>query len=55
MENEAELLDAIGTLEHAIGILENNREGYALVQINMDPTRLNTMLATLNAVTLSHH
>jgi len=47
--SEAELMDAVDTLERAIGILEKNAKGSALVQTPVDPSKLNALLATLSA------
>merc|ERR1719335_812290 len=50
VDTEAELSDAVDTLGRAIGIIEQNMKGSALLQQKIDNTKLSTLLTTLNTV-----
>merc|ERR1719217_115104 len=43
-------MDAVDTLERAIGILERNAKGSALVQAKVDVSSLSTLLKTVSTV-----
>merc|ERR1719321_1384313 len=50
LASEAELMDAIDTLSRAIGIIERNMKGSALLQTMVDSTNLAAVLQTLSVV-----
>jgi len=50
LASEAELADAVDTLERAIAIIDRNMKGSALVQTPVDSNNLQSMLKTLSLV-----
>merc|ERR1719316_1562110 len=50
LETEAELADAVDTLGRAIGIIERNMKGSALLQTPVEKGNLEALMKTLNVV-----
>jgi len=48
--SESELVDAVDTLERAIGVIEKSMKGSSLLQKNLDNANVETLMKTLNMV-----